>query len=287
MLKPLRRRWWFRLLLMVLLVYAGWCAALLYFQTQLIFPGAYNRNSAAIASPDEPVTTIQGVAVWHAGPRLDTEPPARVPGVALVFHGNDDTSSNTVKRYAESRLLARAGWAVLAPEYPGFAGRPGTPSQRQIVQESAAIARWVRQRVGPEVPIIYVGYSLGGGVAAAVAQSEPPAGLILRSTFTAISDYSWQFGVPPLLVLHPFNNRAALARAAYPVLLTHGTRDQIVPLAHGRALSRIPARIDYAEFEGDHFRYADERGYAVMVDRWLSTNFPARTDGPASPDKTP
>lgn len=274
--KPLRRRWWFRLSLMVLLVYAGWCAALLYFQTQLIFPGAYNRNSAAITKPGEPVTTIEGVTVWHAGPRLDTNPPARVPGVALVFHGNDDTSSNTVKRYAESILLARAGWTVLAPEYPGFAGRPGTPSQRQIIQESAAVARWAKARAGPDVPVIYVGYSLGGGIASALAKAEPPSGLILRSTFTAISDYFWQFGVPPLLVLHPFDNRSALKGAAFPVLLTHGTKDQIIPLAHGRELSKLPPRIDYAEFEGDHFRYADERGYAVMVDRWLSTNFPPK-----------
>lgn len=86
--------------------------------------------------------------------------------------------------------------------------------------------------------MIYLGESLGGAVALHLALEQPPAGLILQSTFTSIRALArHHYGlIPPLLIPDWYPSLSTVARLGAPLLVLHGVRDDIVPLSHGQAL---------------------------------------------------
>jgi hypothetical protein len=85
---------------------------------------------------------------------------------------------------------------------------------------------------------IYLGESLGGAVATELALEHPPCGLVLQSTFTSVRDMArlhYPF-VPAFAVPNAYPTLDRIRRLRAPLLVIHGDRDEIVPVAHGRAL---------------------------------------------------
>ena len=92
--------------------------------------------------------------------------------------------------------------------------------------------------------IVLYDESLGGGVAVRLAAEmceagTPPAGLILRSTFSSLADagayhYPW---LPVRLVLvDRFGSIDRISAVTCPILQVHGGRDTIMPIELGRRL---------------------------------------------------
>ena len=61
--------------------------------------------------------------------------------------------------------------------------------------------------------------------------------MILESAFTSVADFAAQFLAPAFLVRDRFDSLTTLSSYRGPLLVVHGSRDQIVPIAHGRALA--------------------------------------------------
>jgi len=126
------------------------------------------------------------------------------------------------------------GFAVLAYDYRGYGLSTGTPSEANAYQDARAAYKYLTQtlNVPPEQVILY-GRSLGGGVATELATHVPVAGLILESTFTS----AFRVVVPfPLFPFDKFTNQAKLPQVPVPVLILHGTADEVVPFEHAQAL---------------------------------------------------
>ena len=93
----------------------------------------------------------------------------------VALHGNFASS----RWWVDLLAAPPAGWRVLAPDLPGFAGTPhsGPVSIR-------AYADWVQDWLGGQgvTRPVLLGHSLGGAVALEVAAREPQAlaGLVLR-----------------------------------------------------------------------------------------------------------
>jgi fermentation-respiration switch protein FrsA (DUF1100 family) len=145
------------------------------------------------------------------------------------------------------------GCSVLLPEYRGYGGCAGRPSERALIADARGfVALLARQ---PEVDprrIVYHGRSLGGGVATGLAEVAPPAALILVSTFDNLSSLAPSYGVPPLLVRNPFRTDRRLPRLACPALLIHGTHDRLVPVAKGRRLHALVPTSQWLELPAGH-----------------------------------
>ena len=86
--------------------------------------------------------------------------------------------------------------------------------------------------------MIYVGESLGGAVALALAIDAPPAGLVLQSTFTSIRDMARLHYplVPRAVVPDAYPSLRLVAEVRTRLLVLHGDRDELVPLMYGEAL---------------------------------------------------
>jgi fermentation-respiration switch protein FrsA (DUF1100 family) len=164
--------------------------------------------------------------------------PATAPSIGhvLLFHGN---AGNVGDRVPHVALLSAAGFDVLAFDYRGYGRSRGRPSEQGIARDAiAARDALLRQEGVDPARTLYLGESLGGAVALALAIDLPPAGLILQSAFTSVRDMArlhYPF-VPRALVPDAYPSVRLIRRLQAPLLVLHGARDPIVPLMYGEAL---------------------------------------------------
>jgi uncharacterized protein len=170
--------------------------------------------------------------------------PARTPslGHVLLCHGN---AGNVGDRLAHLERLSAAGWDVLAFDYRGYGRSTGRPSEHGLNLDGRAARDALLGRDGVEPSrVIYLGESLGGAVALALALELPPAGLVLQSAFTSVRDMARLHYplIPPALVPDAYPSLRLITALRAPLLVLHGARDTIVPVMHGEALLEAAPR---------------------------------------------
>ena len=184
-------------------------------------------------------------------------------GQVLLFHGN---AGNIGDRVPHIALLAAAGFDVLAFDYRGYGRSAGRPSERGTYED----ARAARAALGPG-RTFYLGESLGGAIALELAIHHPPDGLILQSTFTSIRGMArlhYPF-IPRALVPDAYPSLELIRGLRAPLLVLHGSRDDVVPLMDGEELYRAapgPKRIEV--FDADHNDMVGPRWIEAISD-WV------------------
>ena len=157
-------------------------------------------------------------------------------GHVLLCHGN---AGNVGDRIPHVALLSAAGFDVLAFDYRGYGRSSGRPSERGTYRDARAARDVLLAQEGVDAArVLYLGESLGGAVALALAVEQPPAGLILQSTFTSVRDMARLHYplVPRALVPDAYPSLRLIRRLEAPLLVLHGDRDRIVPARHGDEL---------------------------------------------------
>jgi fermentation-respiration switch protein FrsA (DUF1100 family) len=245
-----------RLPLAALLAYGLWCTALFFGQDRLLF----RRDLVRPLPPEQltwaakathlaiPLDAGQTVEAWFLpAPQASREHPAP----AVVFcHGNAEAIDNLAWFVRKYHAL---GCSVLLPEYRGYGRSGGTPSQAGITADAVRFYDMMLER--PDVDrrrIVIHGRSLGGGVAAQLAAQRTPAALILESTFTSVASMTGRYLAPPWLARHPFHTDQVLPTLDVPVLVAHGTLDVVIPVEHGRQLSKLARKATYIEYVCGH-----------------------------------
>ena len=131
-------------------------------------------------------------------------------------------------------------------EYPGYGLAPGSPCADALDRHvRAAYDHFtVRLRVRPE-RIVLFGASVGTGPAARLAAAVQAdggrvGGLILQSPYTCVRDAAASLvGSLAYLIFERWDNAAALRELRCPLLIIHGTADDVIPYAHGVALREL------------------------------------------------
>jgi fermentation-respiration switch protein FrsA (DUF1100 family) len=198
--------------------------------------------------------------------------PAR--GHVLFFHGN---AGNVSHRLEHARALSAAGLDVLLLDYRGYGRSTGRPSEEGLARDArAARAALVAGGQVDPLRLVYMGESLGGAVALRLALEVAPLACVLQSTFTSLRDVAREHYPAALSSLagraYPSLDRIGRLRA--PVLIVHGDADEIVPLAHARALfdaARDPRRLHVVPGAG-HNDLVQVMGpsYGTEVASWLA-----------------
>ncbi len=191
--------------------------------------------------------------------------------VLLFFHGN---AGNREDRLHNLAGLWRAGISVLIFDYRGYGGSTGTPSEQGLLRDGLAAFDWLREKVAPRQVVLF-GRSLGGAVAAAVAARRPARALILESTFTSAREMAWRILPLPgigLVTRSRFDTLAAVRRLHMPLLVIHGTADELVPFEMGRRIfqSAASSQKQFREVPGgrhnDTYLIAGEAYYDALVE---------------------
>lgn len=155
-------------------------------------------------------------------------------GHVLLCHGN---GGDIADRVAYARLLSMAGFDVLLFDYRGYGRSSGKPSVEGTYRDALAAHAELLKRA-KDHSVFYLGESLGGAVALALALERPPAGLILQSAFTSVRDMArlhYPY-IPRAVVPDAYPSIALVRDLRAPLMVLHGERDDIVPASHAEAL---------------------------------------------------
>jgi fermentation-respiration switch protein FrsA (DUF1100 family) len=225
--------------LIVLLVtgYVGGVALLFFKQREFLFPipptGRMSPEAAGFPQAEEQVLTSadgERVIVWHVPPK---------PGhpVVLFFPGNGDFLAGRVDRF---RGIVADGTGLVALSYRGYAGSTGHPSEQGLLLDAAATYAFTIARYKPDQIVVW-GFSLGTGVAVALAADHPIGRLILEAPYTSTADVAssiWLMRAVPvrLLMQDQFSSDQRIARVSVPVLIMQGGRDPAIPIVLGERL---------------------------------------------------
>jgi len=174
----------------------------------------------------------------------------------LFLHGNAATIASRVNiaHYSELRSL---GVNVLAPEYHGFAGLDGVPTEALLAADARAAYDYLRtaRQVAPSQIVIY-GWSLGSAVAVGLASEVEEAAVILEGAPASLLDINRRrYPLFPirLLMRNPFNSIQRINRVRSPILFLHSPEDAVIPIAEGRRLYEATrGEKTFVEVRGGH-----------------------------------
>ena len=192
--------------------------------------------------------------------------------VLLWCHGN---AGNLTDRAPMAAELARRGLSVFVFDYRGFGRSEGTASENKLFLDAIAAHDYVRDHGGRDV--IAYGESIGGPYAAYVARERSVRGVILENTFPSLNELGNALYSPlPVGWTAPFAMRTTdwLNEARAPVLVIHGTSDDVIPYRLGKSLYdglRVPKEL--LTFHGGHAQVTNvgpERYYATVT-RFVSS----------------
>jgi hypothetical protein len=157
--------------------------------------------------------------------------------VLLWFHGN---AENIGYDLVHLRALATIGVNILAIDYRGYGKSLGRPDEAGVYLDADAAYEYLaKQRHFRAQDIIIYGHSLGGAVAVNLASRRPCGGLIVQSAFTNARAMARRMLIIPLMeyaVKSRFDSLQKIREVHAPILIVHGTRDEVVPFQMGQQL---------------------------------------------------
>jgi fermentation-respiration switch protein FrsA (DUF1100 family) len=231
-----RRRWALAIAAAVVLALAVAGGAT---QTAMIFPAPEQGREPAY--PDNLVRTPGATFLYFEGKK-----------VVAYFHGNGEDLADSIPMIS---LLRSLGMGVLAVEYPGYGVAGGRPSELGAYAAAESALSWLRtdREIGPE-RVVLLGQSLGSGVACEMAKRGLGARMVLISPFTSIAAMARRvfplLPFPGVFVRHRFDTESKAAGIALPVLIIHGTEDDVVPFSMGERLARVFPQAQFVAVSG-------------------------------------
>lgn len=168
--------------------------------------------------------------------------------VIVYLHGN---AGNLAVRAGRFRKFTDRGYGVVALGYRGSSGSTGTPTAENVDGDVARLFAALPKLVGRARVVVY-GESLGTGVAVAMntglSGQDRIAAMVLEAPYTAILDIGRQ-QYPSYASLwdqlpERWPTKLRIARQTTPLLVLHGTEDDVIPPQMGRAVFEASAAKD-------------------------------------------
>src|SRR5258708_27838450 len=259
------------LVVVVAVGYLGGLVAVFLMQRTFLFPIPQAIRTAPDAAgfpeaEEHILTTADGerVIVWHV--------PAK-PGhqVVIYFPGNGDFLAGLVGRF---RGITSDGTGLVALSYRGYAGSSGAPSEGGLLWDAAAAYAFAAARYSADRFVLW-GFSLGSGVAVALAADQPVGKLVLEAPYTSIADIAAAaFPILPArwLLRDQFHSDERIAGVTAPLLIMHGGKDSTICIAFGERLVALPPEPkQFARFARGGHHHFDNHGATVTAPHFIGS----------------
>jgi fermentation-respiration switch protein FrsA (DUF1100 family) len=174
----------------------------------------------------------------------------------LYLHGNASTiaSRMNVAHYVRLREL---GVNIFAPEYRGYHGLAGVPSEASVAADARAAYDYLRTTARvPSERIVIFGWSLGAAIAVGLASEVDARAVVLEGAPASIVDIGAdRYPMFPIrwIIRNPFDAIRKVENIRAPILFLHSPDDTIIPFREGRRLfeaARPPKT--FVEIRGGH-----------------------------------
>ena len=156
-------------------------------------------------------------------------------GVVFYLHGN---AGNLASWFVDLGLYRRANLDLVMPDYRGYGKSSGRiDSEEQLLADMRAVWSSVAPRYAGQRRV-FMGRSLGTGLAARLAAEQQPELTLLVSPYFSLQalareHYPW---VPGAVLRYPLRTDLALPGVRGEVLLVHGEHDTLIDPLHSRRL---------------------------------------------------
>ena len=228
---------WLKLIVLAALIIYGLIIAIFYgMQRKFIyFPPQLYLSPQAVGLPSFQEVVINSddgdklTAFW-------APPKDNASKVVMFFHGN---GSAVFSNHDIFRDLTNIGVGVLSVGYPGYPGSDGRPSQASTGRAARLHHDFLIKEGVTTDKLVYFGTSLGSGIAAQLAKQHPPSLLILDAPFNSLLDMGRKhtpFLPVKLLMKDQYRSDRVLTGLDIPLIWTHGTADNVVPISQGQKL---------------------------------------------------
>ena len=235
-------------------VYLMWLVILYVAQRSMVYPGTRIHQRPPLAEDradretlwlDTPSGRVEAWLLPPRGTDLTTLSPAVILG-----HGNSELIDTIPGGFLGFR---DRGYAVLLVEYPGFGDSAGRPTIDTVTEVFITAYDTLAARTDIDAGrILGMGRSLGGGAICALAARRQLQGLVLVSTFADLPSLSRRYLAPSWFATERYYNEAVVADFDGPVLVAHGTRDELIPLDHARRNVTAAARGRLVTYDARH-----------------------------------
>jgi uncharacterized protein len=260
-----KRRFTLRHALVVLVallagIYAAIVVRLMLQETQLVFRTNVARADTHPRFPYEQVELPRADGLRQFAWVMKRDPAQPAGGIedwwVLYLHGNAATigSRSNVAHYAR---LHELGVNVLAPEYRGFNGLDGVPTEAGVGTDARTAYDYLRlhEHIPPTRVVIY-GWSLGAAIAVDLASQVQARAVVLEGAPASVVDIGQQrYPLIPvrLIIRNPFHAIRKIGQVKAPLLFLHSPDDRVVPFAEGRRLfEAAPSPKTFVEVRGGH-----------------------------------
>ncbi len=201
----------------------------------------------------------------------------RARGTVVFSHGN---AGSVGHHLGFVMWLAEAGFNVMMYDYRGFGKSAGSVDRRGIVNDVKAAFAYVAKRRDVDTRrLVSYGHSLGGAKSVTALGESPVKGLravMIEGAFASYQTMARVIGgrLGESLVTDDLAPKDFVGKLSpVPLLVVHGTRDEIVPVSQGRQLfesARQPKTL-FEVKDGHHgdSLARDQGAYRKRVLVWL------------------
>ncbi len=193
--------------------------------------------SKLVFQPPEPTYVKDDNLIWLQTSTNDVIPAffidRRAKYTIMFSHGNAEDLGVIVHHF--QGIAADLGVNIFAYEYPGYGLSTGEPTEHGVYAASESAYKYLRDVVGiPWKYIVLYGRSLGSGPSCHIASKTAVRGIILQSPLASVFrvGFDFRFTLPGDL----FANIDKVSKIKCPIFIVHGTKDEIVPVWHGKQL---------------------------------------------------
>ena len=209
------------------------------FQSQLIFPTHAVPRAGPPPARAELLTCHSANGCDLHGIHIPADRPSPEKTLILGFGGNAWNGQDVAEYLHE--LFPQTDVVVF--HYRGYAPSSGSPSAAALLADAPLIYDYAVERIQPQRTFA-IGFSIGTGVAAKLANDRPLDGVILVTPFDSLravaqSMYPW-LPIGPFFQ-HEFDAAGYLEHSNAPVAVLAAERDQLIPAERTEALrKRLP-----------------------------------------------
>ena len=170
------------------------------------------------------------------------KPPRKGMKTVLYFHGNSQYAEYHAVRL---KFLYNTNYGLLIPEYIGYGGIKGEPSQKSMEEVALTAVKYLNSTGTPNNKIVVYGHSIGTYPAVYVAtQSEKEFnGIILEAPFLSAEQVGRDMvkGLYPVSVLlkNKYPSDTIIQNIKTRLLVAHGKKDKVIPYYHGWELYKL------------------------------------------------